>query len=263
MDAERAKWNRAADEYQSTFHRGINEYNAALMRFLQEGGLLTPGGRVIDIGCGVGKYGTYFARLGCDVTLTDISDDMIRHAKNNMAEFDTPWTAFRCDFNEITGAEAEFAGKFDFAISTMSPAIHDVATVRRMSEMTRGWCLVARFYAARKPFRDALLRALDLEARKKPPLDLAGECDGLVAAVRAAGYSPSTRIVDYNWADERTPEEMADYLAARCFDGAADCAELRARALARLHEICPPGGRVTDAVETKVMWIYWQTGGTI
>ena len=43
-----------------------------------------------SIGCGVGKYGAYLAGLGCDVTLTDISENMIAHACENMAPYKTP-----------------------------------------------------------------------------------------------------------------------------------------------------------------------------
>ena len=157
MMTEREKWNRVSDDYQSVFKLGINEYNSSLLRFWEENGMLTPGCRVIDIGCGVGKYGTYLAGLGCDVTLIDISDKMVQRAKENMAPFKTPWTALCCDFNDITGTEEIFAEGFDLAVSTMSPAIHDVSTVRKMSRMTRGWCFVARFYDWLQPSRDALM----------------------------------------------------------------------------------------------------------
>ena len=157
MKDERAKWDEAASEYQSVFRLGLNDYNAALLRFWQENGMLTPCCRVIDIGCGVGKYGAYLAGLGCDVTLTDISENMIAHACENMAPYKTPWRAVCCDFNEISGREEAFAEGFDLAISTMSPAIHDAATVKKMSRMTRSWCFTANFYEWRQPLRDALM----------------------------------------------------------------------------------------------------------
>ena len=54
MITEREKWNSVSDDYQSVFKLGINEYNSSLLRFWEENGMLTPGCRVIDIGCGVG-----------------------------------------------------------------------------------------------------------------------------------------------------------------------------------------------------------------
>ena len=87
MENTRETWDRAAGDYQDVFRLGLNDYNASLLHFWQEEGMLFPGARVIDIGCGVGKYGTYLAELGCDVTLTDISGEMLRHAKGNMAKY--------------------------------------------------------------------------------------------------------------------------------------------------------------------------------
>ena len=158
MENTRENWDAAAGEYQAVFRLGLNEYNASLLRFWQEEGMLFPGARVIDIGCGVGKYGTYLAELGYDVTLTDISEKMLEHARENMAQYRTPWTAYRCDFREATGSEPVFAGGFDLAICTMSPAVCDAATVRKMSGMTRGWCFLARFCGWEQPFRDTFMQ---------------------------------------------------------------------------------------------------------
>lgn len=76
-------WDEAAADYQRVFRMGLNDYNRQLLEFFTSNGLLHPGCSVLDIGCGVGKYGTYFAELGCGVTLTDISP---RHARARSAE---------------------------------------------------------------------------------------------------------------------------------------------------------------------------------
>ncbi|MBO6040220.1 MAG: class I SAM-dependent methyltransferase, partial [Oscillospiraceae bacterium] len=154
MIDERKSWDEAAGDYQKVFALGLNEYSASLLRFWQEEGMIRPGCRVLDIGCGVGKYGTYLAELGCDVTLTDLSGEMIRQAAQNMARYDTPWRAFACDFHELSGTDPAFAGGFDFVLSTMSPAIDGVDAVRKMSGLSRGWCFLARVYSWEQPLRD-------------------------------------------------------------------------------------------------------------
>jgi SAM-dependent methyltransferase len=221
--------------------------------------MLFPGARVIDIGCGVGKYGTYLAELGYDVTLTDISGEMLRHAGENMAKYSTPWAVYRCDFNEATGKEPVFADGFDLAISTMSPAIHDAETVKKMSAMTRGWCFLARFYDWEQPFRDQLMKELGLVPRRAFD-DLHADCASMIRAVSAAGYVPLTRYVDYNWADPRTPEQMADYMGRTYFVGDENREELIQKTLRLAERHAGADGNVIDNVNTRVAWIYWRTG---
>ena len=259
MMTEREKWNRVSDDYQSVFKLGINEYNSSLLRFWEENGMLTLGCRVIDIGCGVGKYGTYLAGLDCDVTLIDISDKMVQRAKENMAPFKTPWTALCCDFNDITGTEEIFAEGFDLAVSTMSPAIHDVSTVRKMSRMTRGWCFVARFYDWLQPSRDALMHIMGMEPKQIFERDLKVDCADIIRAVSAAGYMPRVKYVDYDWSDKRSVSEMTDYMYRNYFGDSPNKEILRMTAFAHLKGMCDAEGMIDDNVNTKVAWIYWNT----
>ncbi|MCR5090997.1 MAG: class I SAM-dependent methyltransferase [Oscillospiraceae bacterium] len=258
MENTRKNWDQAAGNYQAVFRLGLNEYNAALLRFWHDTGMLFPGARVLDIGCGVGKYGTYLAELGYDVTLTDISGEMLRHASENMAKYQTPWAVYRCDFNEVTGGESVFAGGFDLALSTMSPAVHDAKTVRKMSAMSRGFCFLARFYSWDQPFRDQLMRELGMEPRRVFS-DLKGDCASMIRAVSEAGFLPQTRYTDYCWADRRSPEQMADYMLRNYYAEDTNRDELYRESLRLARAHTGTDGLITDNVNTRVSWIYWKT----
>ena len=252
-------WDQAAQDYQKTFYLGLNEYNASLLRFWENEKMLKPGSRILDIGCGVGKYGTYLAELGYDVTLTDISEKMLEHARENMAPYTTPWAVYQCDFNDISGQEPVFEKGFDLTISTFSPAIHDAETVRKMSAMTHGWCFIARFQDWKQPFRDQLMVELGLEpeaAHQNAAQDVAA----MIQAVSVCGFTPLVRYVDYNWSDKRTVDEMADYMVRHYLNEYEQKEQYseRIKALAEVHKTA--FGTVTDAVNTRVAWIYWKTG---
>lgn len=252
------KWDSHAGDYQRVFQAGINEYNRGLLDFLMEKQMLRPGCRVLDVGCGVGKYGTYFAALGCDVTLTDISGQMLRRAEENMRPFSTPWRTLQCDFNTVSPDEAAFAGGFDLAVSTMSPAIHDLETVQKLSAMTHGWCFITNFVSWRQPLRDRFYTALGFD----PAASMAGgrdTMDTLVRAVSAAGFQPQLRYVPYDWLDIRSPREAAAYLIRR--HGAMDEQDtaLLARAETVAAGLCNARGEFEDAVYTQVAWLYWRS----
>ena len=147
-------WDEAAADYQRVFRMGLNDYNRQLLEFFTSNGLLHPGCSVLDIGCGVGKYGTYFAELGCSVTLTDISPAMLAHAARNMAAYATPWRIVEGDFAMLSTDELSGGDKFDLSVAMMSAAVHDTASVEKMSTLTRGWCFTANFIEWAQPMRD-------------------------------------------------------------------------------------------------------------
>lgn len=246
-----------ADEHQRVFALGLNDYNEALLRFWQEEGMIRPGCRVLDIGCGVGKYGTCLAELGCEVTLTDISGEMLRRAHENMARYETPWAVYEADFNAVTGREPIFAGGFDLVISTLSPAVHDRETVRKMDGLSRGWCFLSRFASWEQPLRDELLRRMGVEPRSGMER-VREEAASLFEAVADAGCAPRQKLVPYNWSDMRSPEQMAGYLCRRCFDE-AERERRYAPALRAARELAGADGLLRDAVSTEVAWIWWKS----
>jgi glycosyltransferase involved in cell wall biosynthesis/SAM-dependent methyltransferase len=80
---------------------------------------LPAGARILDVGCGSGWLSEYFARLGYDVTGIDISDDLVRMARERVGS--VPYnvdheTSLRCRF-ETHDIEIEpLREKFDAAI---------------------------------------------------------------------------------------------------------------------------------------------------
>ena len=253
------KWNEAAAEFQKVFQIGMNDYSRELLSFLLNNDMLYPGCRVIDVGCGVGKYGTYFATLGCDVTLTDISSGMLAMAAQNMSRFDTPWATLECDFREADPNHPVLKKGFDLGISTMCPAIRDVDAVKKFSRMIHGWCFITHFVSWEEPMRKVFYEKLGI----RPEEDMnrfANHIDHLVQAVRDAGYEPNIQYVPYNWSDDRTPEEAARYLLSR-FEDLEITPQLQEKAVSAARELCNEAGVFVDSVNTNVAWVWWNTKG--
>lgn len=252
------KWNEAAADYQKVFLNGISDYNRELMDFLMDRGMLRPGCRVIDVGCGIGKYGTYFAAMGCDVTLTDISPGMLELAKKNMSTFDTPWTVLECDFQQVEAEHPVFAGGFDLGFSTMCPAVHDLNTVKKLSGMVKSHCFITHFVSWEEPLRQRFFEKMGLEVQEDMNRFYA-HMDGLYQAVIDAGYKPEVKYVPYNWCDERSPEAAAEYLLKRVNAEVTD--EIREKAIKVAAELCDERGFFADEVKTTVAWLWWSTKG--
>ena len=248
-------WDKEAHRYQEVFKRcGSNEYNKQLMDFFINELGINSGKRVIDIGCGVGKYGTLFASLGCDVSLTDISSEMLRHARNNMAELPGKHDFLCCDFNEVSLQEPIFKEGYDLAISTMSPAIHDEATLKKMSAISRGWCFVSNFCHWEQPIRDEYHRLMgDTPKHVMNVPRMKERIEELQDCIKSLGYEVHSKVVDYSWTDIRSPQE-----AAERFSYEDQSEDIRRRSLEIINKLCNEKGEFVDTVNTKVTWTYWK-----
>lgn len=251
-------WDKASGDYQRLFARGSNAYNETLLSFLKDEGMIKPGCRVIDIGCGVGKYGTYFAQMGCDVTLTDISSSMLSYAEKNMEAYSTPWRTLQCDFNTVSADAPDFAEGFDLALSTFSPAIHDFSTVKKMSAISHGWCFVTQFFSWEQPLRDRFYAKLDYQPPETAAAHGSSHTSGIIQAVSENGYVPLVKSVDYSWLDERSPREAAEYLLRRHKSITDLTPELIEKGEKTAAELADERGIFMDAVNTRVLWIYWR-----
>lgn len=252
------KWDSEAQNYQRTYLLGENQYNGELMDFLAAECGLRPGCRVIDIGCGVGKYGVYFANMGCHVTLTDISPKMLEYAQKNMAMTGSKWQTICCDWHAAPLDTAAFKEKFQLAISTMSPAICDVETVEKMSAVTEGFCFVSMFCRWDDPLRSSFCKRLGLEDR--PVFENMDErCAQLIQCVCEAGFVPQISYRDYCWADERTAAEAAERFIARYYKAEEAPEHIKQAALEFARELAEEDGTITESINTKVLWLYWST----
>lgn len=249
MKNSAAEWDKAAAGFQSTYNAGMNDYNRRLLRFIKEKGMITNGCSVLDIGCGVGIYAKALSDLGCNVTLMDISREMLRYAERNMADCETLWRTVLCDFSEY-----EPNGEtYDFSIAAMSPAVCDEKTLCKMSAVTSGTCLLTRFISWEQPDRDAVLKLAGLE----PYTDThAGDTQELIRLITKLGFEPHIEYSDYCWSDDMRAEEAAKKIAERLNRNASE-EELRC-ILKAAAKLCRDG-IFTDRVNTKVAWIYWKT----
>ncbi|MBR0481277.1 MAG: class I SAM-dependent methyltransferase [Firmicutes bacterium] len=255
----KVQWDASAKDYQNVYKLGLSEYNVSLIKYWEEKGLLRPGIRIIDIGCGVGRYGTYFAEIGCDVTLIDISSEMLKFAAENMAPYKTPWKVYECNFGCMTGDEEVFNGGFDLSISTMSPAIQTEEDIKRMAKITHGWCFISTFCEWKQPYRSKML--LETGIMDEDGLSDFTEKGGLhmIEMVRSLDFEPVVEYAPYCWSDERTPEEMACYMVRHFFFEDEDKDEKYKKLLDYSKAAAGEKGTVSDKVETKVAWISWKT----
>ena len=88
-----------------------------------------PGDSVLDIGGGPGRYAIHFAKMGCDVTLVDLSEGNIALAGQKAAEEGASLQAYAANCLEL---ESLALGQFDH-VFLMGPLYHLLDESQRVS----------------------------------------------------------------------------------------------------------------------------------
>ncbi|WKY48157.1 methyltransferase domain-containing protein [Eubacteriaceae bacterium ES3] len=86
IDETRKFWDFRAEEFNEIGKR--RDENDAVINMLLSKGAIFKGARVLDIGCGAGRYSKLFLKAGCEVTGIDISPNMIDFSKENANAYD-------------------------------------------------------------------------------------------------------------------------------------------------------------------------------
>lgn len=81
---------------------------------------IKPGDRVLDVGGGPGRYAIHFAKMGCEVTLVDLSDGNIELAKEKAAKAGVKVEAYACDCLKLDELNL---GQYDHVL-LMGPLYH-------------------------------------------------------------------------------------------------------------------------------------------
>ncbi len=124
----RFMFNTIAPVY-SWFDEGVRNNFEKGFRLLQEKVTVT-GMTVLDIGCGTGAWAYHFMKSGAHVTGVDISDGMLRYARNRYSE------KMECIYEDILDEQSTIAGK-KFDIVTASYVLHGMKRPERMAMLKR------------------------------------------------------------------------------------------------------------------------------
>jgi len=128
LNAEvREIWDKNADYWNQRMGDG-NEFHRTLIAPAQERLLnLSPGEKVLDIGCGNGQFTRRMAELGAQVLALDISPRMIEHARAKSTEYPDRIEYRVVDATDRAALIALGARTFDAAVCTM--AMMDMASI--------------------------------------------------------------------------------------------------------------------------------------
>lgn len=204
-------WDAMAEDFKQA---PIPDANSSFtMRLIEEHKMCPLGGRVLDIGCGTGKYAIALARTGAGVVATDFSQKMLDAARQCAAKNDVFGIAFsRDDWTHVGIREKRWEKAFDLVLCCMTPAVCDEDTLKKAADACKGWLLIT------KPCR----RSSSVLDRLKEIVELDPAGDAADRHIRLAfsllwdmGCLPQVAYEQQVWNSQRPLEQAVSYYTGR------------------------------------------------
>ena len=119
--------------------------------------------KVLDLGCGAGRFSIAVADRCSSVLGSDISPKMIEFAKEKKKKFNADNVSFEVlDWHEADIEKTEKA--FDIIFGHMTPAIDSIEAVEKMNKACKGYCAMATFAKRQAKTRDELEKLLGISS---------------------------------------------------------------------------------------------------
>ncbi|MBN1309621.1 MAG: class I SAM-dependent methyltransferase [Chitinispirillaceae bacterium] len=259
-----AVWNAMAPQYGRHHDLGdIDDRIEATLERLESGGLSFENTRVLDVGCGPGRYAAAFARRGARVVAVDISEKMIERLRIEVGpDLLGRITPLVADWKTLDLVRHDFAGSFDLVFANMTPAIATPGSFEKLMRASRRWCWFRAWAGPREnPLQERLYRAIHGTEQRR----FSGNFICAWNLACTSGYVPDCTFETIRWKEKKTIGAWSDFYAVFFSgDDASRQAAIRPVIEESLREIAIDG-EIENAVCGRIgamLWTVDRTGGT-
>ena len=171
-------WNSRADDWaellrgDTSFKASLGERVSKVAAYLRNRGLLGKGSRVVDIGCGPGRFVAEFAKTADHVLGVDMSDKMLAYGADYARSMGLENTSYyACDFKEVDIEKLGWTDSFDLVFTSITPAVGDIKSLKKAMKMSRAYCFSSSFLRNRDDLKDQIAKDVFSAPVDKPLWD--------------------------------------------------------------------------------------------
>ncbi|MDR2142171.1 MAG: methyltransferase domain-containing protein [Deltaproteobacteria bacterium] len=250
-------WDQRAPSYHERQSEGGNDdLHIKIIQALTRRTGLNASHRVLDIGCGPGRHSRLLAPIVGNVTAFDLSPTMIELAKT--ADFSL---SQKIDFRVLDWDEADLGSlgwnnKFHLALASRTPAIHNLASLKKMIQAVSegGYGALVSAVETRHSLRDPLLERWSVD----PEISRAVRSVYLeINMLWLLGFYPEVSYFDQKWSASRSLAE-AIYQQTRYLDRLILLSEDEKKFIAQSLTDLAHEGQVLEEVEAKTALVIWE-----
>ena len=226
------------------------------MKIIAEYQMCRPGQRVLDVGCGAGRYAIALDKLGLEVTATDFSEAMLEAGKECAAAHQAKNITFSCDdWLCVDIREKGWENQFDLVLCNMTPAIREEDSLKKAIAACRGWLMITKPCRRTSSVQDELLKQLNLKngfVQSDRQIKLAFDY------LWQMGKNPQLRCQKENWENIRSLEEAVEHYSLFIENSEGSLSSSQKQQIEEYLRKLAVDGKIVDQTETVVYALYCQ-----
>lgn len=247
-----AAWDKRAKSFGETHKKSGTDNSKEVTRVLLDKGLIKEQ-EVLDVGGGTGRYAIPFAVHAKEVTMVDISTQMLEIAKRNAESAGQGNLKYiKLSWDDADLKALGWEKRFDLVFSSMSPAYRSKEGIEKMSAASRGWCQINQLIEMTDNITQKLEQDLAVEKKFNPHKDR-DAVQGIYNLLWLQGFEPEITYLRETGQQVLSMEEAVQHYSRRF----GKAAELKDADLKRLLE--DYAGSDTIVIDsrstlTKILW---------
>jgi len=250
---EQTQWNHSSSFFIDLHERADRQAQVShFIAFLKEKNLMPlKGATALDVGCATADYAIGLAEENIKVSAIDLSDGMIKGAKQLADKHKVALDLYIGPWSEETRALQKWDQTFDFTYSFFCPVMYETENIKALSKASKGTCLWGGFSKRRDEIYDMLVETL----YGKDEFAWTDKAEGVVEFVKTIGKNVKVYPRILPETETFTLEEALKYFMHRMHDNKEETkAKIKALLLPLVKD-----GKITNHTEDHILWVTWET----
>lgn len=252
---EQDAWNNRSTFFVELHNREDRKAQVTnFISFVKEENLLPlAGASVLDVGCGVCDYALGLAREGYKATGIDLSDGMIRGAKQLADREGLDVSLYIAPWSDETRIKLKWDKIFDFAYSFFCPVMYDVDNIRAMHDTSRNTCLWVAFSER----HDEIVDMLSDHFFGRDAFPWHDKMEESLAAIHEMGHNVKVTYKTVPETEVMSLDKAVEYFTMRLHNNGWGTMDAMKEEIRNLIEPLAVNGEITNYTVDKVAWVTW------
>ena len=176
-----------------------------LIKIIERENMIHPDSRILDVGCGTGRYSAALSKKALSITGIDLSPKMIEFGNENIKKLNIKNVDLICsDWNEFDIIKNGFNNSFDLVFAHMTPAVAEARTFEKMVCCSTNYGILFKPTRRTDEILDEIMKMTDINR------NALGRDEGIMYAFSMLwlmGYQPKLEYEEQEWKMKKSFEE--------------------------------------------------------